>query len=58
MIMLTLIIYNICGLWCDLSDIVFSVVTEQVKNAERVQLDQIPLPDAPSGLSSKSQCFH
>ena len=29
-------------------------VAEQVRNAERVQLDQIPLPDAPVDDTSKS----
>ena len=28
-------------------------VSEQVKNAERVQLDQIPLPDVPVDNTSK-----
>ena len=30
-------------------------VEEQVKNAERVQIDQIPLPEAPSMQASKSK---
>ena len=30
------------------------LISEQVRNAERVQLDQIPLPDAPVDHTGKS----
>ena len=43
-----------CLLWFTDKHMIY--VTDEVKNAEQVELDQIPLPDMPAGQPSKSIC--